>query len=152
MKTSKSIYNKIFSLYIFYSGNESLQAWGLVFFISAAVMVGGNLLYLGLYRAEEQPWNHQPGNFIVEEKTADKIIEKWTFLEKAKYVVDANLFRLGFTNPKKISSPWLIFNMGEQLIGWSKLLRGHLSGGLIYRGFIVRMAFVRELFVGRLLT
>ena len=29
----------------------------------------------------------------------------------AKYAVDANLFRLGSINPKKISSPWMLFGL-----------------------------------------
>ena len=30
----------------------------------------------------------------------------------AKYAVDANLFRQGSTNPKKISIPWIVFGGG----------------------------------------
>ena len=40
----------------------------------------------------------------------------------AKYAVDANLFRLGSTNPKKKSSPWFFF-------------------GLLYRGLIAGEIF-----------
>ena len=50
----------------------------------------------------------------------------------AKYAIDANLFRLGSTKPKKNSSPWFFF--------------GFYTGGLL-SGF-----FVRRLFVGGLLT
>ena len=31
-------------------------------------------------------------------------------IANAKYAVVANLFRLGSTNPTKISSPWIFFN------------------------------------------
>ena len=32
----------------------------------------------------------------------------------AKNAVDANLFQLGSTNPKKISSPWMFFGGGQK--------------------------------------
>ena len=52
----------------------------------------------------------------------------------AKYAVDANLFRLGSTNPKKKSSPLFFY-----------------TGGLL-SGAFVRVAFVLVVFVRRLLT
>ena len=45
----------------------------------------------------------------------------------AKYTIDANLFRLGSTNPKKIPSPWMLFD-GEpspppKIIFFSKVFK-----------------------------
>ena len=57
----------------------------------------------------------------------------------AKYAVDANLFRLGSTNPKKKSSTSFFF-------------LGLIVGGAFVRVAFVRVAFVQGLFVGRLLT
>ena len=56
----------------------------------------------------------------------------------AKYAVDANLFRLGSTYPKKKSNPWYFFG----------LLYRELIGGVAF----VWVAFVRGLFVSGLLT
>ena len=59
----------------------------------------------------------------------------------AKYAIDANLFRLGSTNPKKKIQPLVLF-----FIFWAFL------PGAYCRGAFVQDAFVRELFVEGLLT
>ena len=63
-----------------------------------------------------------------------KIIEKII----AKYAVYANLFQLGFNNPKKKNSPWFFFF-------------AFIPGAYCREPFF-RVAFVRGLFVGGLLT
>ena len=49
----------------------------------------------------------------------------------AKYAVEANLFRLGSTNPKKKSSPWFFFCSFMEAYCWGAFVQRLFVGGLL---------------------
>ena len=79
---------------------------------------------------DNKPPGQKPPGLKPPDNKPPRIIEEII----AKYAVDANLFQLGSTSPKKKSSSWFFF-------------RDFIPGAHC-QGAFVQVAFVRRLFVG----